>query len=111
MWNFIKKWSDVLIFLPSAFLLFVFNDKWIRYLDPTAASMSVEHLVVLNFNIFIAASIFSIAYFIYNLFFHDYFDKFWEEKLADHPVACAVTHLILWLSTVIGIGFLLLRGL
>lgn len=111
MWKFIKKWSDVLILLPTTLLLFIFNEKWINYIDPTAASMSAEHLVVFNFNLFIAAAIFSIAYFIYNLFFHDFFNDGWEDKLAQNPVACAVIRLVLWLSTVIGVGFLLLRGL
>lgn len=112
MWKFIKRWADVLILLPATFALLVFNEAWINYLDPTASSMSVENLSVFNFNIFIAAGIFAISYFVYNLYFHDYFGKDWEkEKLPNNPVAAAVIHLVLWLSTLGTVLFLLLRNI
>lgn len=112
MWKFIKQWADVLILLPASFALLVFNDKWVKYLDPTAASMSAENLSVINFNIFVITVIFGIAYFLYNVFFHDFFDKGWEKaKLPDNPVAAAVIHLVLWLSTLAAVAFLVLRGI
>lgn len=108
----ILKWYDALILVPAALILFIFNESWIRLIDQTAASMSLEFLGILNFNILIGAIIFVASYVIYNLYFHDFFDKGWEKKLAEPGgVAAAIIHLILWLSTLIATAFFVLKSL
>ena len=102
----------MLILLPASLLLLIFNEKWMKYIDPTATTMGADSLSVINFNIFVVTVIFGIAYFLYNVFFHDFFDKGWEkEKLPNHPVAAAVIHLILWLSSLATVAFLILRNI
>jgi hypothetical protein len=95
--SFVSKWSDVLALLPIALIVFLFNGSIIRALDPTASILSVEFLSILNFNIVVFASVMSGAYFIYNLFFHDFFKVNWEDKMSG--VSAGAIHVILWLSS------------
>lgn len=94
---FVAKWSDVLVFIPIALFLFIFNGIWIRSIDQTASVLNVEFLSILNFNILVFGAVMSCAYFIYNLFFHDFFKKGWEERVGGSKAG--IIHLILWLST------------
>jgi len=113
--SFVKKWSDVLIFLPVVLLTFIFNAQIMEHLDPTAPVMSVDFLSILNFNLVKFGAIFSCAYFVYNLFFHDFFGKGWEKKLSKNISnslhVAALIHLVLWLSTLFAAYKILTEGL
>lgn len=108
--KFIKKWSDIIIFVPSVILLFVFNQIWMGAIDPTAATLSPEFLSILNFNLVKFGFVFTCSYFVYNLYFHDFFAKGWENKIGSKTVVAAI-HLILWFSTLFVSYKIILNGL
>lgn len=107
--SFVAQWSDILIFIPIALLVFIFNGHLIRALDPTASIVNVEFLSILNFNILVYGCVATPAYFIYNLFFHDFFTKGWEEKVG--PTQAGITHVVLWVTTLILSYFVITHNL
>lgn len=109
MKKFILKWIDFLVVLPITLFLFLFHAKFIHALDETALTVSVENLSLLIFNILKFFVVTSAAYFIYNLFFHDFFKKDWHLGVGKNTAA--VIHLILWISTLVFASIVLLSGL
>lgn len=109
IFSFIAQWSDILIFIPVALVVFIFNGRLIRSLDPTASIVNVEFLSILNFNILVFGCVSTAAYFIYNLFFHDYFNKGWEDRVGN--VQAGITHLVLWITTLVLSYFIITHNL
>ena len=97
--SFISTWSDILVFVPIALVLFIFNGYIIRSIDQTASIVNVEFLSILNFNILVYGIVSTSAWFIYNKFFHDFFKKGWESKVGN--VTAPIIHLVLWLATLV----------
>lgn len=107
--DFIKTWSDLVILAPSAFILFIVGQGVIRLLDPTAATLELGVLSVLNWNIFLLLITGSLSYFLYDLWFGDFFKKGWEKDFT--PIQAATISLILWVTTLLVSVFILLRNL
>jgi hypothetical protein len=106
---FLKQWNDLLILAPTALILFILGDKLIRSIDPTAAVIEMGVLSILNWNAFLLLVSGSLAYYLYQLWFGDYFEGNWTSKLK--PLHAALINLILWLSTFSICSYILLRNL
>jgi hypothetical protein len=106
---FLKQWNDLLILAPSALVLFILGDKLIRSIDPTAATIEMGVLSVLNWNAFLLLVTGSLAYYLYQLWFGDFFEGDWTSKLS--PIQSALINVILWLSTLSVSSYILLRNL
>lgn len=106
---FIREWSDLVILAPSALILFVLGSSVIRWIDPTASTLEMGVLSILNWNIFILLVTGCVSYYLYDLWFGDYFKKDWALQLS--PLHGAVLSIILWLSTFSISAFILLRNL
>jgi hypothetical protein len=106
---FIKQWNDLLILAPSSLVLFIISDKLIRSIDPTAATIEMGVLSVLNWNAFLLLISGSLAYYLYTLWFGDFFEGNWTSKLK--PLHAALINVILWLSTFSISSYILLRNL
>ena len=107
--RFVIKWNDLLILAPSALVIFLIGDRVIRALDPTAATLELGVLSVLNWNAFLLLVTGSISYYLYNLWFGDFFEDDWAYRL--HPFQAAIINVILWLSTLLLSSYILLRNL
>jgi hypothetical protein len=105
----LKQWNDLLILAPSALVLFIIGDKLIRSIDPTAATIEMGVLSILNWNVFLLLVTGSLAYYLYQLWFGDYFEGNWSSKL--NPLQAALINVILWLSTLSLSAYILLRNL
>jgi hypothetical protein len=106
---FLKQWNDLLILAPSALILFIIGDKFIRSIDPTAATIEMGVLSILNWNAFLLLVTGSLAYYLYQLWFGDYFEGDWTADLP--PLHAALINVILWLSTFSVSSYILLRNL
>jgi ABC-type bacteriocin/lantibiotic exporter with double-glycine peptidase domain len=109
LWKLLKDWHDLIILVPSALILFILGGVGIRLLDPTASVVELGVLSVLNWNLFLLLLIGSVAYYLYNLWFSDYFSALWNEYLT--PFQGALINTVLWLSTLWLSCFVLLRNL
>lgn len=110
IFSIIKKYSDVLIVLPIAILLF-FNSYWlIRSQDQTAMVLDVGNVSILLFNFLTLMLTFCSASFIYITYFGDAFKKGWEKTIND-PLKCSIISGILWISTLIISYLILTRNL
>lgn len=107
--NFLKRWADLLILLPVAFLVFLSSGKLINFFDPTAATLSVENLSILSFNLLTLFTIFGSSYFIWALYFKDLFKEGWE-KGVNRGVALAL-NAFLWAVNLFATAYVLLRNL
>jgi purine-cytosine permease-like protein len=109
--NFIKKWSDVLIVLPITAALVITNTAWARYIDPTSNVLDAGFIVVLNFNILKFMAIMILSYFIFQNFFRgDIFHDGWEKKIKN-PVHAAVISVALWISVLVVAFFTITKDL
>jgi len=109
LWKLLKDWHDLVILAPTALVLFIIGDKLIRSIDPTASTLELGVLSILNWNLFLLLLIGSVAYYLYNLWFSDYFSALWNEYLT--PFQGAIINLALWLSTLWFSCYVLLRNL
>lgn len=107
--RFLKDWNDLLILAPSALILFLVGDRLIKSMDPTAATLELGVLSVFNWNAFLLLVIGSVSYYLYKLWFGDYFEGNWTSKLK--PLEAAVINIVLWLSTFCASAYILLRNL
>lgn len=105
----LKSWNDLLILAPSALVLFIIGERVIRTIDPTAATVEMGVLSILNWNAFILLVSGSLAYYLYQLWFGDYFEGNWTSKLK--PLQAALINVLLWLSTFSISVYILLRNL
>jgi len=106
---FLKQWNDLLILAPSALILFVVGGKIIRYIDPTASILELGVLSILNWNIFTLLIIGTASYYLYDLWFGDYFEGEWTDNLT--PISASILNIILWLSTFSIATYVILRNL
>jgi hypothetical protein len=109
LWKLLKEWHDLVILAPSALILFVIGGELIRAIDPTASVVELGVLSILNWNLFLLLLIGSVSYYLYNLWFSDYFSGLWNEYLT--PFQGAVINTVLWLSTLWLSYCVLLRNL
>ena len=109
LFKLLKEWHDLVILVPTTLLLFIICDKLIRSIDPTASVLELGVLSLLNWNLFLLLLIGSVAYYLYNLWFSDYFTGTWKEYLT--PFQGAIINVILWLSTLWLSCYVLLRNL
>ena len=107
--KFLKEWHDLIILAPSALVIFVLGGAIIRYMDPTAAVVDLGVLSILNFNVFLLLVIGSLAYYLYDLWFGDYFKVGWDDNLTH--LQTALISLFLWVVTLCVSAFVLLHNL
>jgi hypothetical protein len=109
LFRFFVRWHDLIILAPSALILFIIGENFIHAIDPTASTLELGVLSVLNWNLFLLLLIGSASYYLYSLWFGDYFSNGWEYKLS--PFQGAVLSFLLWITTLCVSCFVLLRNL